>query len=142
MFGIIIKTFVLLSSTVYASNHTKCVLLSKLCIPNKTEDLNQRFQHDYCINEWKTLKRISCECIYDGKKCNSNQWWNNNKCHCEFKKHICEKDYVWNPATCNSENRKYLASIMDDWMIMCDEVLKSYDEEIKTISTNFNEKKI
>ena len=29
--------------------------------------------------------------------------------------------YVWNPATCNSENGKYLASIMDDSAIMCDE---------------------
>ena len=42
-----------------------------------------------------------------GEKCNSNQWWNNNKCRCEFKKHICEKDYVCNPATCNCENGKY-----------------------------------
>ena len=49
---------------------------------------------------------------------------------------ICEKDYVWNPATCNCENGKYLASIMDDSTIMCDEVTKSCDKEI-----NFNEKK-
>ena len=71
------------------------------------------------------------------------QWWNNDKCWCECKKHhICEKDYVWNPATCNCENGKYLASIMDDSAIICDEVIKSYDEEIKTIPTNFNEKNI
>ena len=31
---------------------------------------------------------------------------------------------------------KYLASIMDDSMIMCDEVIESYDEKI-----NLNEKK-
>ena len=30
---------------------------------------------------------------------------------------------------------------MDDSMITCDEVIKSYDEEIKTIPKNFNEKK-
>ena len=36
---------------------------------------------------------------------------------------------------------KYLASIMDDSAIMCDEVIQSYDEETKTIPTNFNEKK-
>ena len=30
---------------------------------------------------------------------------------------------------------------MDDSVITCDEVMKSYDEEIKTIPTNFNEKK-
>ena len=35
------------------------------------------------LNESKTLaKHISCEykCKFDGPKCNSNQWWNNNKC--------------------------------------------------------------
>ena len=31
---------------------------------------------------------------------------------------------------------------MDDSMIMCYEVIKSYDEKIKTIPTNFNEKKV
>ena len=43
----------------------------------------------------KTLtKHISyeCKCKLDGTKCNSNQWWNNNKCRCECKKrHICGK---------------------------------------------------
>ena len=29
---------------------------------------------------------------------------------------------------------------MDDLAIVCDEVIKSYSEEIKTIPTNFNEK--
>ena len=56
--------------------------------------------------------------------------------------HASEKDYVWNPAICNCENGKYFASIMDDSRIICDEVMKSYDdEEIKTIPTNFNEEK-
>ena len=54
---------------------------------------------------------------------------------------MCEKDYVWNPATCNCENGKYLASIMDDSTIICDEVIKSYDDEMKTIPTNCNGKK-
>ena len=30
---------------------------------------------------------------------------------------------------------------MDDSAIICDEVIESYDEEIKTILTNLNEKK-
>ena len=30
----------------------------------------------------------------------------------------------------------------DDSTIICDEVVKSYDEEIKTIPANFNEKKV
>ena len=64
------------------------------------------------------------------------------KCQCECKKYICEKRLYWNPAICNCENGKYLASIMDDLVIKCDEVIKLYDEEIKTIPTNFNEKNI
>ena len=91
------------------------------------------------INESKTLtKHISCECKckFDGRNCNSDQWWNNDKCRCECKKlHVCEKDYVWNPAICNYENGKYLKSIMDDSAIMCDEIIELYDEE-----TNFGEK--
>ena len=43
---------------------------------------------------------------------------------------------------CIYENGKYLASIMDDSVIMCDEVVESCDEEIKTIPTNFNENNI
>ena len=50
--------------------------------------------------------------------------------------------YVWNPATCNCENGKYLASIIDNSTIICDELIKPYDEEIKTIPINFNEKKV
>ena len=55
------------------------------------------------INESKTLtKHISCECTckFDKRKCNSNQWWNNDQCQCERKKyHIYEIDYIWNPST-------------------------------------------
>ena len=69
------------------------------------------------INESKILtKHISCKCNcrFDARNCNSNQWWNNDKCHCECKKcHVCEKGYVWNPAKFNCENGKYLASTMD-----------------------------
>ena len=35
------------------------------------------------IRDSKTLaKHISCEfkCKFNGRKCNSDQWWNNNKC--------------------------------------------------------------
>ena len=50
------------------------------------------------INESKTLtKHISCKCKckFDGTKCKSNHWWNNDKCRCEcIKHHIREKDYV------------------------------------------------
>ena len=104
------------------------------------------------INESKTLiKHISCECkcIFDGIKCTSNQWWNNDKCQCECKKHhICEerlylescymqkniiyvkKDYIWNLATCRCENDKYLASITDDSVITCGEFIETKETKI------------
>ena len=114
-------------------------LSNKACVPNKTEDLNLSvFNMITQINESNTLtKYISCECkcSFDGKKCNSDQWWNNDKCWCECKKHlVSEKDYLWNPATCSCENEKYLAIIIDDSAIMCDKILESYEEESKTIN--------
>ena len=77
-------------------------LSNKACGPNETEDLNLSvFNMITGINESKTLiKHISCECEcrFDGRKrkCNSGQWWNNNKCQCERKKHhVCEKTMLW-----------------------------------------------
>ena len=63
----------------------------------------------------------------------------NNKFWCGCKKyHICDIDYVWNPATFSCENWKYLASVMNDSAIICDEVIKPYDGEIQTMRTKFN----
>ena len=51
--------------------------------------------------------------------------------------------YIWNPATCRCENSKYLASVNYDSRIMCDQIIdESHDEEIKTVTTNFNEKNV
>ena len=59
-------------------------LSNKVCVPNKTQDLNLSMLNMITgINELKTLtKHISCECKcrFDGRKCNSDQWWNNEKC--------------------------------------------------------------
>ena len=59
-------------------------LSSKVCVPNKTEDLNLNlFNIIAGINESEALtKNISCECNYrfDGRKCNVDQWLNNDKC--------------------------------------------------------------
>ena len=97
------------------------------------------------ISESKTLtKHISCECkcTFKGTKCDSDQWWNNDKCWCEcIKRHICEKYYVCNTATCNYENGKYLASVLDDSAVSSDEIKESYKEETKAIPSNFYEKK-
>ena len=137
MFGIIKKLFMgLLISIVNASKHTDCVSLSNQKCKIQPR-LNARFNMIIEINESKTLtNHVSGEYKYklDGKKYNSNQWWNNNKCRCECKKYsICEKDYVWNPSACNCENGKYLASIMDDSVITCDEIINAEE-------TNFDEK--
>ena len=81
-------------------------LSNKICIRNKTEDLNLSvFIMITGINESKILtKHTSCKCKFklDCKKSNSNQNWNKDKCWCEYKnpkKHrVCEKDHNWNPA--------------------------------------------
>ena len=54
---------------------------------------------------------------------------------------IYVKKYFLNPFTCSCESGKYSARIMDDSAVMYYEVIESYNEEIKTIPTNFNEKK-
>ena len=75
-----------------------------------------------------STKDISCEfkCRFDGKKCNSDQWWNNDKCRCECKNHhVCEKDYSWNSAPSSCENGKFFESIMDYSKITCDEIIES-----------------
>ena len=59
-------------------------------------------------------------------------------------KSIIDKGYIWNPATCNCKNGKYLASIIDNSVITCEEVrdaeAKPYGEETKATAANFNEK--
>ena len=59
-------------------------LSNKVCVPNKAEHLNlSMFNMITGINESKTLtKHISCECKcrFDGRKLNSDRWWNNHKC--------------------------------------------------------------
>ena len=55
-------------------------LSNKVCVSNETEDLNlSMFNMITGITGSKTLKKhISCECKcrFDGRKCNSEQWWN------------------------------------------------------------------
>ena len=62
-----------------------------------------------------------------------------NKCRCESKNHhLREKDYIWNPSTCSCENGKYLASIIGDSVITCDEVIEG---GTKAVTTNVDKKK-
>ena len=101
-------------------------LSNKVCIPNKTEDLNVSDKMITGINESKTsTKHISCicKCKVDVRKCNSDQWWNNDKCQCECKKwHLCEKEF-WILLHVIAKIEKYLASSMDDLAITCDEIM-------------------
>ena len=56
----------------------------KICVANKTENINLKvFKMITRINESKTLKKqVSCECKlkFDGRKCNSNHKWKNDRC--------------------------------------------------------------
>ena len=54
------------------------------------------------------------------------------------KRHVHERDQIWNLASCSFENGKYLGSITDNSVNMCNEII---EEETKTVTTNFNEKK-
>ena len=84
---------------------------NKLWVPNKTEDSNKYvFSYDYKKIELKILTKAiwcKCKCKFAGRKCYSNQKWNNYnyKYECQSKKHpICEKNYSWNLTACSCEN--------------------------------------
>ena len=54
-----------------------------MCSKKKIDLNHSVFNMITKLNESKTLtKHISCacKCIFDGKKCNSDQWWDNHKC--------------------------------------------------------------
>ena len=51
-------------------------------------------------------------------------------------------DYVWNLATCNCGNRQYLARIMDDSAIICDEVIEPYEKDGDTEAKSNDEAKV
>ena len=59
-------------------------LSNNVCVPNKTEDLNlSMFNIIAGINQSKILTKdipCDCKCRFDGRKCDSDQWWNNDKC--------------------------------------------------------------
>ena len=59
-------------------------LSKKACVPNKTKDLNI-YVFDMITGKSKSKilgKNISCECKckFYGRKCNSDQNWNNDQC--------------------------------------------------------------
>ena len=58
-------------------------LSDNVCAPSETEDLSLSiFNMITAINEWKAIAehiQYKCKCKFDGRKCNSNQNFNNNK---------------------------------------------------------------
>ena len=103
---------------------------------NVKELLAQNRHEIWSLSDSNPLVVGSSPVAVTWRNCNSDQWWKNDKCWCECKKcYACEKDYVWNPVTCNCENGNYLASTMDDSVIMCDEIIG------ETVPTSLNENK-
>ena len=121
-------------------------MCNKACLPNKTEHLNLRvFNMIAWINESKTLtKHISCECKWkfdwtEWSQINSGIMINVDVC---VKNIILVKKIAFGVllhVIVKMENIN-LASIMDDSAIICEKVIQSYDEKIKSIPTSFNEK--
>ena len=66
-------------------------------------------------------KHIPCECKckFGGRRCNSNQNWNNHKCWCECKNkkehNACEKDYILNHV-------EYLDCTIENLVVTCVEI--------------------
>ena len=122
--------------------------MNRVCVPNKTEDLNLTLYNMITgINESKISTKLvlcRCKCKLDGRKCSSNQTWNNNSVGVSVKimKIITinkartehnQKDYIWNLATCSCKNCKYLANVIDESVIMCDEIINALRS--KTLAT-------
>ena len=47
---------------------------------------------------------------------------------------VCEKDFIWNPATRICENGEYLASCIDDSLIMSDEIIDAVPSKASVTS--------
>ena len=54
---------------------------------------------------------------------------------------VCKNNYIWNLAKCSCKNDKYLARIIDNLVITCDEIIdaeaNSYNEETRNYSNKF-----
>ena len=103
-------------------------LFNKVYIPNKTRFKSKHVQHDQRYKWIKNItKHISCKCKsrFDGKNVIQINVGIAINVDVSVKKFMyVNKNYIWNPATCNCGNGKYLASIMDDSAIVCEEVMK------------------
>ena len=86
--------FVLSLARYNESYNTLDDLSSRICVSNKTEDVNLNVFNMITRMSQNIKKNISCDCKskLDSIKCNSNQKWTKSKCRCESKhptKHSC-----------------------------------------------------
>ena len=56
-------------------------------------------------------------------------------CECKNPKehNACEKYYIWNPTTCCCEKCEYLASSIEDSMVLCDDIINDADSVPKML---------
>ena len=103
-------------------------LSNEVCAPNKTEDLNVSVCNMITvIHDSKILtKHISCKCKCKFDEQNVIQINGGITINVDVSvknvMYVKKKIYIQNPSTCSCENKKYLASIMDDSAITCDEL--------------------
>ena len=91
-------------------------LSSRVCVSNKTEDVNLNFAYNVTrINGLKTLTRhihvtlnrnLIIENVIKFKI-------TNNEC----KIHECQKNCIWKPCTCACEINRYLKSVADEIIV-------------------------
>ena len=91
---------------------------------------------DRCIGICNTLNDLS------NKWCIPNKTEDLNLCIFNMITGTNESKTLTKHLWCICKNGRYLSSVMDDSVITCDEVIKSYYEKIKAIPTTFNEKDI
>ena len=80
----------------------------------KSKHVHHNYRNKLIENKKKHIS-CECKCKFNGRKCNSNQKWNNDKCQFEWKFQeyiVCaKKNYICDPATCSCVNGKYLLAI-------------------------------
>lgn len=104
-------------------------LSNKVCISNKTEDLNLRvFNMVTEINESKTLTKYGlCKCKLNLMMENVIPMKSGRTINVECKNrkehHVCKKAYIWNLATSSCKDDKYLGNFFDDSVKNCVEMI-------------------
>ena len=105
-------------------------LSSRVCVSNKTKDLNlHAFNLITGINQSRTLTKhilFKFECKCDSKK--------SAAVSVKIQKNmVCTKGYICNPSTYSCENSKYVGNIIDEPVFIWDEITST----TKAVPTRF-----